>query len=114
MKFIPSLLAAIAYLALMPSASAATIGGTYYAPQYDYSEFFAATDRRNFQVILAGDPLPGVDPNAVARDLLGHAGRQARGPRSPSPTMRPRKAASLLSPGAGLQRRQQSQFERGL
>ena len=70
MKFIPSLLAAIAYLALMPSASAATIGGTYYAPQYDYSEFFAATDRRNFQVILAGDPLPGVDPNAVARDLL--------------------------------------------
>ena len=30
----------------------------------------AATDGRNFQVILAGNPFPGVDPNIVARDLL--------------------------------------------
>ena len=51
-------------------ASAAVIGGTYYATQYDYREFFAATDGRNFQVILAGTPFPGVDPNIVARDLL--------------------------------------------
>lgn len=52
------------------AASAAVIGGVYYAPQYDFREFFAATDGRNFQVILAGDPFPGVDPNVVARDLL--------------------------------------------
>lgn len=52
------------------AASAAVIGGTYYATQYDYREFFAATDGRNFQVILAGNPFPGVDPNVVARDLL--------------------------------------------
>jgi hypothetical protein len=51
-------------------ASAATIGGTYYAPQYDFAEFFAATDHRNFQIVLAGTPLPGDNPNAVARDLL--------------------------------------------
>jgi hypothetical protein len=52
------------------SVSAAVIGGAYYAPQYDYREFFAATDGRNFQVILAGNPFPGIDPNLVARDLL--------------------------------------------
>jgi hypothetical protein len=52
------------------AASAATIGGTFYAPQYDFSEFFTATDHRNFQVVVAGDPLPGIDPATVARDLL--------------------------------------------
>ena len=64
--------AALAGLGLVPAtASAATIGGTFYAPQYDFAEFFAATDHRNFQVVLAGDPLPpGSDPNTVARDLL--------------------------------------------
>jgi len=64
---------AIALLGLVgvsTAASAAVIGGTYYAPQYDYREFFAATDGRDFQVILAGNPLPGFDPNTVARDLL--------------------------------------------
>jgi hypothetical protein len=61
-------LATLSYLTA--PASAATIGGTYYAPQYDFAEFFAATDHRNFQVVLAGMPLPGDDPSAVARDLL--------------------------------------------
>jgi hypothetical protein len=63
--------AAIAAVGLLPAAAqAATIGGTFYAPQYDFAEFFAATDHRNFQVVLAGNPLPGSDPQAVARDLL--------------------------------------------
>lgn len=65
------IVAAVAAFGLVPAAaSAGTIGGTYYAPQYDYREFFAATDGRNFQVILAGNPFPGIDPNVVARDLL--------------------------------------------
>jgi hypothetical protein len=65
------LAAVVATLGLLPSAAgAATIGGTFYAPQYDFAEFFAATDHRNFQVVLAGDPLPGIDPSAVARGLL--------------------------------------------
>ena len=65
------LAAVVATLGLLPAAAgAATIGGTFYAPQYDFAEFFAATDHRNFQVVLAGDPLPGIDPNAVARGLL--------------------------------------------
>jgi hypothetical protein len=56
---------------LPAAALAAVIGGTYYAPQYDYREFFAAADGRNFQVILYGNPaLPGFDPATVAQDLL--------------------------------------------
>ena len=72
MKISKTVLGAVAALALVPAtaASAATIGGAFYAPQYDYSEFFAATDRQNFQVILAGLAIPGVDPTIVARDLL--------------------------------------------
>ena len=52
------------------TTSVSIIGGTYYAPQYDFAEFFAATDGRDFQVILVGNPFPGTDPNVVARDLL--------------------------------------------
>lgn len=63
--------AALLGLAALPAAAwAAIIGGTYYAPQYDYRDFFAATDNRNFQVVLAGSAFPGTDPNMVARDLL--------------------------------------------
>lgn len=62
--------AMLGLLALPATVMAGVIGGTYYAPQYDYREFFAATDGRNFQVILAGTAFPGVDPNLVARDLL--------------------------------------------
>ena len=63
--------AALLGLAALPvAASAAIIGGTYYATQYDYAEFFAATDGKPFQVVLAGNAFPGVDPNTVARDLL--------------------------------------------
>jgi hypothetical protein len=63
--------AALLGLAALPAVAwAAVIGGTYYATQYDYREFFAATDGRDFQVILAGNAFPGVDPGLVARDLL--------------------------------------------
>ena len=62
--------ALLALVGLPLAASAAIIGGTYYAPQYDYREFFAATDGRDFQVTLAGNAFPGIDPNVVARDLL--------------------------------------------
>ena len=71
MPFKNKIAAALCGLVVLPVAAAAgVIGGTYYAPQYDFREFFAATDGRNFQVILAGNPFPGVDPNTVARDLL--------------------------------------------
>jgi hypothetical protein len=62
--------ALLGLMALPAAATAAVIGGSYYAPQYDYAEFFAATDHRNFQVILAGNLFPGQNPATVARDLL--------------------------------------------
>jgi hypothetical protein len=71
MRFKSKITALLGLLILPACASSiAIIGGTYYAPQYDYREFFAATDGRNFQVILVGNPFPGTDPNTVARDLL--------------------------------------------
>jgi hypothetical protein len=63
--------AALAALVALPAIGlAATIGGYYYYPQYDYRDFFAATDHRQFQVILQGDAFPGVAPEAVAQALL--------------------------------------------
>ena len=70
MRLKSKIAALLGLLAFPVSVSAAVIGGAYYAPQYDFSEFFAATDGRNFQVILVGNPFPGMEPNTVARDLL--------------------------------------------
>jgi hypothetical protein len=71
MRLLRSLSAALAALIALPAiAVAATIGGTYYMPQYDYRDFFAATDHKQFQVILQGDAFPGVAPETVASALL--------------------------------------------
>lgn len=51
-------------------AAAATIGGEHYAPQYDFSEFFAAADGRSFRVVLAGKAFDGVEADRTARELL--------------------------------------------
>jgi hypothetical protein len=67
-------IAGIALLAaalLLPlAAQAAALGGVDFATQYDYREFYAATDNRNFLVVLEGNPYPGMDPSEVARRLL--------------------------------------------
>lgn len=71
MRLRNALVAALAGLALAPAAlSAATIGGTNYAPQYDFREFYAAADGKSFQVNMAGTAFPGVDPGMAARDML--------------------------------------------
>jgi len=63
--------ATLATAALLPLATqAATLGGPDYATQYDYREFYAATDNRNFLVVLEGNPYPGMDPSEMARRLL--------------------------------------------
>jgi hypothetical protein len=96
MRLARGIAAALLALFAVPAASlAATIGGTYYAPQYDYREFFAATDGKQFQVVLLGNPFPGTDPATVARALL--PAMQAAKPRPaltftydrPSPPPRP-------------------------
>ena len=71
MRSLRSLAAAMAALVAVPlAANAAVIGGTYYATQYDYREFFAATDGKPFQVQFLGTPFPGVAPATLAADLL--------------------------------------------
>lgn len=63
--------ATLCAMAALPAlALAATVGGAYYAPQYDYREFWSATDNKPFQVVLAGNPFPGIDPATVAATLL--------------------------------------------
>jgi hypothetical protein len=95
-RFFFKISAVLSGLVVLPAiAVAATIGGTYYATQYDYREFFAATDGKPFQVVLAGNAFPGVDPETVARALL--PAMQAAKPRpaltftyaKPSPPPRP-------------------------
>ncbi len=56
--------------ALPTAAYAATLGGVDYATQYDFREFFAATDGKTFRVVLAGNPFPGLAEDDVARRLL--------------------------------------------
>jgi hypothetical protein len=71
MRLVRRIAVGLAALVALPMAGfAAVIGGAYYAPQYDYREFFAATDGKPFQVVLAGTAFPGIDPAVVARDLL--------------------------------------------
>jgi len=57
-------------IAVPALALAATIGGAFYATQYDFREFWAATDGKQFQVVLAGDAFPGIAPAVVAQELL--------------------------------------------
>ena len=67
----PKKIAAALAACLLPTiAFAATIGGTQYATQYDYREFFNATDGKTFRVVLAGTPFPGMPVDAVAGALL--------------------------------------------
>jgi hypothetical protein len=60
---------ALAASLLPVAALAATIGGTEYAPQYDYREFFNAADGKPFRVVLAGAPF-GAPVETVAGPLL--------------------------------------------
>jgi hypothetical protein len=62
--------ALLAAAAIPVAASAAVLGGADYAVQYDYREFFAATDRKPFQVVLVGNPFPNLPIEAVARSFL--------------------------------------------
>ena len=50
--------------------SGVMLGGFNYAPQYDFSEFWAATDGRSFRVIFAGNPFPALPQEEVKQQLL--------------------------------------------
>ena len=63
-------LALLAMAAIPTLGFAATLGGFYYAVQYDYREFFWISDGKPFQVILAGNPFPAMSYDTVASGLL--------------------------------------------
>ncbi len=65
-----SSLVILALLSMAAPARAQTVGGFDYAPQYDFSEFWAATDGRFFQVIVAGNPFPQWPMEQVKQRLL--------------------------------------------
>jgi hypothetical protein len=63
--------AILASAAALPiAAHAAILGGSYYATQYDYREFYAVTDNKPFRVELVGNPYPSLPMSDVARRLL--------------------------------------------
>jgi hypothetical protein len=62
--------ALLAVVAIPTMTWAATLGGYYYAVQYDYREFFWISDGKTFQVILAGNPFPTMSYDDAARQLL--------------------------------------------
>lgn len=70
MRSLTALAAAAAAALSITTAGAATIGGTFYAVQYDFQEFWTATDGKYFRVVLAGNPFPALAPEQAAAGLL--------------------------------------------
>lgn len=71
MRAVRNAIAALALVAGIPlSTHAATLGGWNYAIQYDYFDFFAATDNKPFRVVLLGNPYPSMQMGEVSRRLL--------------------------------------------
>jgi hypothetical protein len=62
--------ALVAVAAIPCLGHAATVSSEDYAVQYDYDEFRAASDGRNFSVVIAGNPFPALAAEDVARRLL--------------------------------------------
>lgn len=62
--------AGLLLLAACASSSSPVVGGTDYAPQYDFSEFYAATNGKTFRVVVAGNPFPQIAPQEMQRRLL--------------------------------------------
>lgn len=71
MHAIWKIVTAMAAAAALPlPVQAATLGGPDYATQYDYREFYTATDNKPFHVVLLGNPFPNMPMADVAQRLL--------------------------------------------
>lgn len=73
MRFTAKLAAAVFFATFavpLTAGAAATIGGVYYAPQYDFQDFWVAADGKKFRVVIAGNPFPGIATDDAARRLL--------------------------------------------
>lgn len=83
MTSIKSIAVASAVAGMLSACSAdnGAIGGADYAPQYEYSEFYAVADKKPFQVIVAGNPFPALPIDDVRRRLLPVMQANRPGPR---------------------------------
>lgn len=71
MRAIRTLLtAALAALSLPIAPQAATLGGSDYAIQYEYRDFYVAADNKPFRVELLGNPFAAMPAEEFARRLL--------------------------------------------
>ncbi len=71
MRRIKNMIATLAAAASLPLATqAATLGGADFATQYDFREFYSATDNKTFRVVLLGNPFPNLEMGEFARRLL--------------------------------------------
>lgn len=64
------LLVTVMLLGGLQPGRAQTVGGFDYAPEYDFSEFWAATDGRFFRVIVAGNPFPQMPVEEAKQRML--------------------------------------------
>ncbi len=64
------LLVTMMLLGGLQAARTQTVGGVDYAPEYDFSEFWAATDGRFFRVIVAGNPFPQMPVEEAKQRML--------------------------------------------
>lgn len=49
---------------------AGTVGGSDFSPNYDFSEFYAATNHRTFLAVVTGNPFPGLSREDMQQRLL--------------------------------------------
>jgi hypothetical protein len=57
-------------LAACSAGSGGVVSGTDYAPNYDFSEFYAATNHRTFLAVVAGNPFPNLPREEMQQRLL--------------------------------------------
>jgi hypothetical protein len=69
-KLIAAFCIAAATFPAVATEAGAIVGGADYAPQYDFSEFFAATDGKRFRVVTAGNPFPSIARDEAFSRLL--------------------------------------------
>lgn len=69
-SFLMAVATAAAASVSISTAGAATIGGTFHAVQYDYRDFWTASDGKYFRVVLAGNPFPTLPPEQASAGLL--------------------------------------------
>src|SRR3569832_1322082 len=90
MRIFRWLMALLPLAAFVAPAQSATISNEDVHLQYDYSEFYAVTNNREFEVVVRGNPTSLPQPQFKARlmQLLGQAMRNTRTIPTTNPAVR--------------------------